>query len=266
MKKTLLLAAALMVVTATVASAQFQRGTLSLGWANCRVNGLGVGNATFACNTNGGAGARLVGGFIPAQPLNSLNSGFLYVDVFTESPALDPWWTFTDATPGCRPLTTWALDLGNAAGVTCDRTYWPDAGSPSSASRYFMPTYQANHATLRILVAVDAGQAASIPQANVGEEMHAFSAVLGRGLSTGAGSCAGCLTHACLAFTGADLFQTNNDNFTVGGATINSTQPLIHPTPGNAYVSWQGGAGAPPCTDPTAARNGTWGAIKSMYR
>src|SRR6185503_3568096 len=137
MKKTLLFAAALMVVSATMASAQ--RGTLSLGWGACRVDGGGTVNATGPCTSNTGNGPLLIGGFIPsaAANLNSLNSAFLYVDVYQSSAALDPWWQFTDPpVSGCRALNTWALDMANAASANCTRSYWGEVGSPSSAARW----------------------------------------------------------------------------------------------------------------------------------
>lgn len=264
MKKTLLLAAALMVVTATMASAQ--RGSLSLGWSNCRVNGGGVQNATFACTVNTGQGALLVGGFIPSASanLNSLNSAFLYVDIYQLGLALDPWWTYTDPpVTGCRPLSNWQLNFDNASGAVCDRSYWGEVGNPVAAARWFYPTYMTNHATFRLLTAVDALVAQATPQIGAGEESYVFGARLGRQTSTGAGSCAGCLNPANLYFAQADFFQTNGDNFIidgVGGAN--------HPVDGNKCATWQNAAGPAGACPPegTPAHNSTWGSIKSMYR
>lgn len=261
MKKTLLLAAALMVVTATMASAQ--RGTLSLGWGACRVDGGGAVNATGPCTSNTGNGPLLIGGFIgnANSNLNSLNSAFLYVDIYQNTAALDPWWQFTDPpVTGCRALNTWALDMANAASANCTRSYWGEVGSPSSASRWFYPSYSPSHATLRLLVAVDAQVAASSPQIGVGEESHILGARLGRALSTGAGSCAGCLNAAHLYFAQADMFQTNLDNFVVDGVG-----PTNLPVAGTKCVGWQNAAG-PFCPATTPTRNNTWGSIKSLYR
>jgi len=261
MKKTLLLAAALMVVTATMASAQ--RGALSLGWSSCRVHGGGAPVATFACTTNGGPGALLVGGFIPSATanLNSLNSAFLYVDIY-QLGSLDAWWQFTDPpVTGCRPLSIWGLNFDNGSGAAiCDRSYWGDVGNPVAADRFFYPSYAANHGTLRLLTAVDAQVAQSTPQIPVGAESYVFGARLGRALSTGAGACAGCLNRTCLYFALAEFFQTNLDNFNVGevgGANI--------PQPGNAYVGWQLNVAETGCAG-TPVRNATWGSIKSLYR
>lgn len=266
MKKTLLLAAALMVVTATMASAQ--RGSLSLGWNSCRVSGAGLGNVNFACTTNSGSpnGSLLVGGFIPgpAANLNSLNSAFLYVDIYQLGLALDPWWQLTDPpVTGCRPLSVWQLNFDNSSGAAvCDVSYWGDVGNPVAAARYFYPTYMSNHATLRLLTAVDAQQAQSTPQIPVGSESYVFGARLGRQLSTGAGSCAGCLNAANLYFAQADFFQTNGDNFVIDGVSGTTN----HPVAGNKCVTWQNAAGVPCPPEQTAARNATWGTIKSLYR
>src|SRR6185295_1999977 len=97
MKKILLAATALMVAAATIASAGTPRGSLALGWDNCRINGGGVSNKTFACNTNTGSGPLLVASCVPSATANltSLNGGFMYVDVFADA-GIDPWWQFTD--------------------------------------------------------------------------------------------------------------------------------------------------------------------------
>jgi hypothetical protein len=261
MKKTLLLAAALMVVTATMASAQ--RGTLSLGWGACRLNGGGASNATFACNTNLGAGPLLVGGYLPGPSanLNSINSAFLYVDIYQLSAGLDPWWQLTDPpVVGCRALSVWTLDMANAATAICDRSYWAEVGNPVQADRYFYPSYLANHATLRMLVAVDASVAETTPQIGATEESHIFGARLGRANSTGAGSCAGCGNGAHLYFAEADFFQTNGDNFIIDGVG-----GVNHPVPGTKCVTWQSPPAACP-PDITPTHNATWGSIKSMYR
>jgi len=264
MKKSLLLAAAMMIASATLASAgTVQRGDLSLGWANCRVNGGGVSNQNFACNTSSGNGPLLVGGLIGNANSNftSINSAFLYVDIFSETATLDPWWVLTDPpVVGCRPLSVWGIDMANAAGAACDRSYWAEIGNPVQASRYFYPTYAANHATLRFLVAVDAAVAASSPQIGLGEESHIFSGRLGRAQTTGANACAGCLNRVCLYFAQADMFQTSNDNFQIG-----VVGPPNNPAAGQAYVTWQFPVGEVACAG-TAVRNGTWGSIKSLYR
>jgi hypothetical protein len=264
MKKILLFAAALTIAAATAASAgTVARGTLTLGWSNCRVNGGGLSNVTAACTTNSGNGPLLIGGFIgnASSSLNSLNSAFLYVDVFSESAVLDPWWMFTDPpVVGCRPLNTIALDMANNAGATCDRSYWGEVGSPSSASRFFYPgPLGQNHGTLRFLVAVDAQVAGATAQIGDGEESHIFGARIGRQLSTGTGSCAGCLNKTCLYFAQGDFFQTNLDNFVVGEVGTNI------PVPGQAYVGYQLAVGETQCPA-TAVRNATWGSIKSLYR
>lgn len=266
MKKTLLLAAALMVVTATMASAQ--RGSLSLGWGNCRLaSAAPVGTAlqTWTCTTNTGNVGKLVGGFTPSAPLNSLNGGFLYLDIAVDgqaSPSLPPWWAFVDPpSTGCRPLTSWSPDFANAGAANCDITYWETVGSPSSAVRYFNPSYGSNHATLRLLVGVDAAVAATTPQIPVGTEGLIFAVNLTRaGTLT---PCAGCQTGVCIYFSRADLTQTNQDNFTVGGGPDGAAN---HPQVGNRFVSGQI-AQAAPCADAgTPVRNSTWGGIKSLYR
>ena len=156
MSRTLLLAFGLLSLTVTTSFAQ--RGSLTLGWNNCRVHGGGVQNVNFACDTNDGDGALLVGGFIAnaTSNLNSLNKAALYVDIYRIPGPLDPWWQFVDPpVTGCRPISEWSPDMGNTAGAICDRSYWSEVGPSSVALRWFYPSYMNNHATLRLIVTVD---------------------------------------------------------------------------------------------------------------
>jgi len=264
--KQLVLALALLCLTVTTSFAQ--RGTLTLGWNNCRVNGGGVQNSSFACNTNGGEGDLLVGGFIPSASanLNSLYLAYLFVDIYQPQFTLDPWWTFIDPpVPGCRKLSIWGLDPGNASGAVCDRSYWSEVGSPWSASRWFNPTYRSNHGTFRVLVVVDSSVARTTPQIGAGEESFIFGARLGREYSTGAGSCAGCLDPAHLYFAEADFFQTNFDYFVVDGPGPFGTNLPVN---GTKCATWQVQQpqvnGCP--SEVVPVRNHTWGALKSLYR
>jgi len=264
MTKSLVLATALIALTVSTSFAQ--RGSLTLGWNNCRAHGGGIQNMTFACDTNGGSGPLLVGAFIPSASanLNSLNSALLYVDIYqVVAPTLNPWWQFTDPpVTGCRPLSTWSLDMANAAGAMCDRSYWREVGLPASLARWFYPSFQNNHGTLRMLVAVDPQIATTTPQIGVGAESHVFGARLGLQNSTGSGSCAGCLNPAYLFFGEADFFQTNGDNF-----VIDQIGPQNYPNFGPKCATWQvvnPSTGCP--SDPDPVHNASWGAIKSLYR
>jgi hypothetical protein len=264
MIKSLLLATALLVLTISTSFAQ--RGSLTLGWNNCRLHGGGVENMTFACNTNSGAGPLLVGGFIPSATanLNSLNSAFVYLDIYTQFVPMPAWWTFTDPpVTGCRPLNVWGLDMENAAGAVCDRSYWSEVSPPSSATRWFFPTYQGNHGALRMLVAVDAQAATQTPQIGTGEESHIFGVRLGRANTTGPGACAGCDVPMSLHFTEADFFQTNLDNFVIGGFG----SPYSYPGRGSNCATWQMLPNDRACSiEPLPTNNSSWGAIKSLYR
>jgi len=264
MTKSLLLAATLLLLTVTTSFAQ--RGTLSLGWNNCRVNGGGVPNATFACNTNDGDGPLLVGGFIPSASANlqSLNSAYLYVDIYQSDTSLNAWWQFTDPpVMGCRSLSVWSLDAANGAGATCDRSYWLEVGTPTSLVRWLFPTYRPNHGTLQILVAVNGQVASQTPQIGVGEESFIFGARLGNQGSMGPGACSGCANPSHLYFAEAEFFQSNFDNF-----TIDAVGPGNYPSDGPKCATWQV---TPPVVDAcpndgSPVRNSSWGSIKSLYR
>jgi hypothetical protein len=257
MKKILLFAAALTIAAATAASAgTVARGTLTLGWSNCRVNGGGLSNVTAACTTNSGNGPLLIGGFIgnASSSLNSLNSAFLYVDVFSESAVLDPWWMFTDPpVVGCRPLNTIALDMANNAGATCDRSL---LGRGCARRRARL----ASSTPVRSARIMARCGSLSRWTRRSRERRRRSATVRNRTSSVRASPPAlnwyrfvrGCLNKTCLYFAQAMFFQTNLDNFVVGEVGTNI------PVPGQAYVGYQLAVGETQCPA-TAVRNATWG-------
>jgi hypothetical protein len=262
MTKSLLLAATLLLLTVTTSFAQ--RGTLSLGWNNCRVNGGGVPNATFACNTNDGEGPLLVGSFTPnaSANLQSLNSAYLYVDIYQSDTNLNAWWQFTDPpVVGCRSLAFWNLDVRNAAGATCDRSYWSEVGSPVSVVRWFFPTYRPNHGTLRILVAVNGEWSTRRRRSALAKSRSSRCASRQSGVH-GSRLVPDCCSVSPL-FRRGGFFQSNFDNF-----TIDAVGPGNYPGDGPKCATWQV---TPPVVDAcpndgSPVRNTTWGSIKSIYR
>ena len=98
MKKSMIIAGAMMVLGASIASAQ---GEINLAWTDC--NATGTPSTTFLCNSNAGL-SSLVGSFVAPGTLPE----FLGISVdmnfqFTCSPDIPLWWQHGPRTrPGTR--------------------------------------------------------------------------------------------------------------------------------------------------------------------
>jgi hypothetical protein len=258
MKKTLLLAAALMVVTAAVASAQ-ERGHMTLGWGLCReATGPSAATRNFACNTNT-SNHLLVGGVVfQGGNVTGMSAGDFEIDIMTQSLTLPAWWQH--GTGQCRGTANLSLLLVDpqVPGPACPNEYWGIIpGGPSGGFSY-TPQSQANHAVIRIVAAVDNQATQAVPD-NL-ETLLFLMTIRSGNTTTPQTVCDGCQTPACLTLQRGQFFQTNNDNFELHGI------PLLPPVPGRVdQVTWQtidvGG-----CTDPTPTHNQTWGSIKAIYR
>jgi len=250
MKKTLLIAGALLALTASMAFAQ--DGGLRLGWNDCRDAG-GLPLRTFACNTNTNnsiTNHQLFESCITQPGMNSVGSAFMILDIFLQSSTIDPWWQH-GASPACRLTGKIQTNGTNAAGCAVD--YWNLAASGvgSASSVYSCPSSGPNHSLLRTLVGISATETSPIPPA---QEMFLANITLLNGSTT---TCAGCQIPACLSLTSATLSQNPPD------------QDVVYtghqaPPGGLNTVTWQADTGCN--NDPTPATKSTWGKIKAIYR
>jgi len=85
MRKVLLAAGTLLVLSASVASAT----GVNLSWNDCGL--AGTQNNTFACNTNTGLPFTLVASFIPPANIELVGLSS-QIDIKTDSPVLPDWW------------------------------------------------------------------------------------------------------------------------------------------------------------------------------
>jgi len=239
MKKTLLMAGALVALTAGIASA----GGINLAWSNCGANGQA--SRTFACTSNSGTNT-LVGSFIAPAPMPQLSGHEGVLDLQTNQAALSPWWTVGGT--GCR--------AGSAVGASFDFTggpfectdLWENAGF--GGVNYVGPFEQPNRARIRTVYGINPTK--SIDDAT---EFYVFKVNINNSRSNGLGSCAGCQDGACIVFNSSKMTQPLG----VGDYTI--TNPLL-----SNFVTWQTGAVGGGCPGATPTKSATWGSVKSLYR
>lgn len=250
MKKTLVLCAALLAMTAATASAQ-----LHLSWDDCNA---GVLARTFACNTNsspiapGLNGNFLVGSFVSPGLVQLLGED-AFVKVESGVPTLPQWWSFTDFNavyPACRANTSLATTFGDGIGNGTCLDYFGSLTASggtdfishtrdlAEGSTYGLGT---NMGMIRMLGAVNVSNATAVA---AGEEHFAFTLRIRNDRTVGTPSCSGCTDGVTLTFDHLLLAQPAG----VGDPVLTSS----------AHCDFNGGV------TPTATKS--WGAIKALYR
>jgi hypothetical protein len=117
MKKTLLMAGALLALTAGMASAQ---AGLNLSWTDC--GAAGAASRTYACTSNSGS-ANMVGSMIVGTSVPNAVGNESVFDLQTDQAALSPWWTY--GTGQCRLATHFQASYAGTGG--CENP-WISAG------------------------------------------------------------------------------------------------------------------------------------------
>jgi len=239
MKKTLLLAGALLALTVSVASAA---GGINLSWNDC--GAAGVMTKTFACNSNNGVNNMVASAIAPAV-MGQLNGQSSVFDLQTNQVALSPWWQFG----GCRTAGSLSANFNTgAAGTSCSD---PWQAAPSGGLTYAAGFGGPNKARIRTLCAISG----NTPIDNV-QEYSFLLITIGNGRSTGLGACAGCTDGACIVFNSILLTQPLGQ----GDYTISAPIERQH-------VQWQSGGGLGGlCPGATPTKSATWGSVKSLYR
>ena len=243
MKKTLLIAGALLCLGVSMASAQ---GGINLSWNDCGTTG--VMTRTFACGNNSGANTMYGSAIAPAE-IPAMVAMAAVLDLQTNQAALNPWWLM--GTGECRSgLLTADYNFLSSPGTCGD----PWSGNASGGSNYTSNFGMANRGRIRLVCAV----AAPIDVDNVSENYY-FKVTYTNGKTTGTGACAGCTDGACIVFNSIELDQ----NPGVPNAVTIVTNPL-----NRSYVLWQSGGGsvAGGCPQAVPTKNATWGSVKSLYR
>lgn len=246
MKKLVLLSSALLVLTASLASAQ-----VNLSWNNCINVGTAAMNKNYACDgsANGSAHKAVMSWKEPIG-MSQFVGIQAVIDIQTSSPILPDFWRrgLSECADGNVIFPGSLSGLGNA---TCFNV-WAGAntgGGYDYASGFGGPA----RARLRVVFARDFPTSTTYGQHYLGGsvELDTFKDV-----DTGFGECAGCQVPACLVLNSLELFQVAGslpvDQYTMSNADIRN------------WITWQGGD--PSCVGATPTKNKTWGSVKSMYR
>jgi len=248
LKKTLLMAAALLALTVGVASA----AGLNLGWVDCAGLGAGLENRNFACAVNTGS-HQLISSFVAPAGMLRVTGIAAVLDMQTSGAVLSPWWDFNSPSnpAGCRlGATLYSNDFSGVPGTGNCLEYFiassgqgfnfPGAGGPNRQR------FKHGHA-------ITAGDLSIGPVA-VNAEVYASRIQI---LNVGTvGGCGGCLDDACIVLN--ELLVTQEPGTPGGNFTL--TNPAFR-----HHVLWQGGEGVI-CPGSTPTKKATWGSIKTLYR
>jgi len=244
MKKTLLMAGALLALTVGVASAQ---SGINLSWNDCGTFGLLQKN--FACNSNTAASHVMYASAITGVDMPQLNGQAGGLDMQTNQASLSNWWQFN--TGGCRfnspSYLSANFDFTSASGNCFDPWLGGAAGGISFTPGFNGP----NRARIRTVCAIPGSTAIDGVS-----EYYFFKVGIGNARTTGLGSCAGCLDGACIVLNSIQVTQPAG----VGDYTL--TLPITR-----NYIQWQAGGNiGGECPAATPTRSATWGSVKSLYR
>ncbi|MFN8589521.1 MAG: hypothetical protein U0704_17145 [Candidatus Eisenbacteria bacterium] len=245
MKKTLLLSAVLLAVSASLASA----AGLNLYWTSCGAGG--AANKSFACNSNTATAHKLYGSYVAPAGTTAITGNEMVVDLVSSTASLPAWWSmFTPSS--CRP-TALSANFIDATGVSGDCIdYWQSQASGGVGAYTAGFGGQPNRARVLIVAAVAPANAVPV---DVDAEYYSFTLSISNTKTVGSGSCAGCTDPVCIVLNEIKLTQPAG----VGDFRIQS------PATRN-YVTWQGGVVAGGCPAVVPAQNRTWGQVKSLYR
>lgn len=246
MRKALLMAGALLAMTATLASAD----GLELAWNQCFGQAGAVSLRTSACAVTTGNQAMYASFRPPA--IAKLEGIEVFIDYQVQGGVLPCWWTFqvgSPRTPALVPLHTSPTDANGAPVILCDNHYFLDNAAAGGGGGI---TTGVDRGQLKGIGAIAAGT--GLPVA-AGAQQYGVGFRVTNILTTG-GTCLGCLQGACFVLNTINLTSLGQPNVV-----------LQSPHPGSDnWVTWQGNAAATGCPGATPTRNATWGSVKSLYR
>ena len=258
MKKVTLLCGLLLAISATVASAA---PGVNLRWQACWGDG-GLPNRNSLCNSNLGNAGQLVGSFELGAAGHPNTSGVeIVMDVASAGAVLPAWWQ-QNGLGQCRSVSMTMNGTISALAVACFD--WASGAAAGGLAAYNIGTNGPNTARAIGGFAVPAVSIANLPG---GLELFAFNAVITLIRTTGAGSCAGCLTPACIVLNSLKVASPP-----VAGQPSTDVV-LTGPTNGtdSNYATWQGGGGIvvgtrQGCPAAVPTHNTTWSSVKTLYR
>ena len=220
---------------------------LSLRWSSCAADG-GVQNRAFACNTNLGS-HELVLSFVPPVEVLNVFAYDVSADVALASATLPGWWQFYYA-GSCRRTSS---SFVRHAGLGCPALF----GNVDAEAlfRYASLAKPTGWGRMDGAMRVPSNEATDLAPF---QELGLGKFTITNAGTVGTGSCAGCLTPACIVFNLVRTYSPGYDEFIINDFSAEHA-------PGSNYVTWQGGGGTN-CPAATPSRSSTWGAVKSLYR
>jgi hypothetical protein len=247
MRKALLMAGALLAMTATLASAS----GVELAWNQCFGQAGALSVRTSACASNTGNQA-MYASFRPPAGVAKLEGLEAFIDYQVLGGSVPCWWNFAVGQTRNAALTTLHVtptDVNGAPVVLCDNHYFLDNNGGGGGG---MVVTGVDRGQLKGLVAIGAGSGLPVTQ-DAQQYGMGFRIT---NVSTTGGTCPGCLNQAC--------FVLNTINLTSFGVP-NVVLQAPHPGSEN-WISWQGTSAQTGCPGATPTRNATWGSVKSLYR
>jgi len=244
MKKTLVIAGAMLALSVSLASAQ----GINLSWDDCGTHGNSF--ATFDCASNSGTPFTMVASFIPPPAINEFLGISSQIDITNPAGPLPDWWKH--GTAQCRGTSGLSVLFSfNSSGlVNCVDFYQDQA---SGGFQYDVAYGAPNRARLRVSCAVPIDNRGPVDPAF---EYYAYRVNVQRAKSAfGTGQCVGCSQPMCIVLNDIQLFQPPDAN----------NDPDISSPANSNYVTWQSPT-VPGCPQSTPTRNSSWGQVKSLYR
>ncbi len=239
MKKALLIAGALLALTASMAAAQ----GINLSLNDCGTAGL-TNAPTNPCNGNTGLALAMVGSVMPPPAGVPHMIGMEAVlDGQTDQLVLSPWWDLG----GCRAAAFTSPSADFTAGPFSCADYW--AGQALTVGG-IDPNHSApNRFRIKLAFALPGVES---PMA-AGSEYYMFKVNITKTKTTGLGSCAGCTDKCTIVLNEIKLVEPTG----VGDFRI--FNPI-----NSQYCAYNGGL--PGAAGPTPTANRTWGQVKALYR
>lgn len=241
MRKTLLLAGALLALTSTVALAQTG---VDLAWNQCSGQAGAVASRSSTCAANTGNQA-MYASFNPPAGVNQLEGLECFIDYQVAGGTLDCWWNFATGQTRASALVPLHVSPTDANGdpvILCANHYFLDHAASGGGG---MIVTSPDRGQLKGIVAIAAGTGVPVP---AGAQQYGCGFRITNVLTT---TCTGCTRAAVFVLNIINLTQLGQPNVV-----------LSSPATANC-ATWQnpsGNCGATP------TRNQTWGSVKALYR